>query len=370
VSTITPQIVLINLTVQAAPQSSNVQQSGVLISVGGTTLTTGTTTYLSKASDLASHLSALGNYVELGYMNSTFFAQGNDAGCYVLELGVVANPAAGVAALTAWMLANATPQQAYYVYCVPALWGTTAAANMATLAGTYSSPESKTYFCITTSQADLTDYGTPPVKAALTIVPAAGEGATVFDAAALMYNIVVNQPSSVSPLSGLAYRYLYGVTPWTQPGNGTVIDEILTAYGNVILTGAEGGISTSLLRNGTTMDGFQFGWWYGADWFQFATDLNIAAAIINGANTGKPIAYSQTGINQLLGIVNSTAATAISNQLLSAADPATAVSFADWTAANPSAYQDGTYGGLQIVIYPANQFLQIVVNITASQLAT
>lgn len=368
---ITPQIVLVNLTVAAAPAASTVQQSGVLISVGGTTLTTSYTAYLGQASDLASIISSEGNYLELGYMNTTFFAQGDTVGVNVLELGTVASASAGITALGTWLTANATPQQQFYAYCVPASWGigVTAAMAMNTLAGDYSAPEDKTYFTITTDSADITHFE-PTSKAAITIVPVANESATVFDAASVLYNIVVNKPSSVSPVAGLAYRYVFGVTPWPQPGNGTAIDSILTAYSNLILTGAEGGISQALLRNGTTMDGFQFLWWYGADWFQFNVDLNIAAAIINGANTGNPIIYNQTGINTLLGIVNATIAAGVSDQLLLSQSTATAVSFADWTAANPGAYQAGTYGGLQAIIYPANQFIQIVINITASQLAT
>ena len=115
------RIVSENLTVQYPPQPSQLQQSGALISVGGTTLATGAYQYLSNSDALSSIVSSAGNYQELQNMNTTFFAQGNLQGVYILELGVQTTPQDGIAALQTWITAN---PKVFYAYCVPADWDT------------------------------------------------------------------------------------------------------------------------------------------------------------------------------------------------------------------------------------------------------
>lgn len=115
------RIVTENLTVQYPPEPSQLQRSGAMISVGGTTLATGAYQYLSNSNGLASILSTAGNYAELQNMNTTFFAQGNVAGVYVLELGAQSTPQDGISALQTWITAN---PKVFYAYCVPADWDT------------------------------------------------------------------------------------------------------------------------------------------------------------------------------------------------------------------------------------------------------
>lgn len=140
------RIVTENLTVQYPPQPSQLQQSGALISVGGTTLAAGGYQYLSNPSELASILSTAGNYAELQNMNTTFFAQGNTAGVYVLELGTQATPQDGISALATWIQDN---PKVFYGFLTPADWDTMpapAAASVAITADSTSTLPAGTYY--------------------------------------------------------------------------------------------------------------------------------------------------------------------------------------------------------------------------------
>ncbi|VWB07144.1 hypothetical protein [Burkholderia lata] len=121
-TTITPQIVNLTAVLTVAPAPSQLQQSGAFVSVGGTTLTTGTYQYCSQLSALTSILSAAGNYAELQNMGNSFYAQGQSVGAYVLELGTQATGAAGMEALYTWITNN---PGVFYAYLLPAAWDNT-----------------------------------------------------------------------------------------------------------------------------------------------------------------------------------------------------------------------------------------------------
>jgi hypothetical protein len=123
-NTITPQIVNLTAVLTVAPIPSQLQRSGAFVSVGGTTLTTGTYLYCSQLSALEAVLatSGSGNQAELQTMGTTFFAQGTSIGAYVLELGVQTSGAAGIEALNAWITNN---PGIFYAYLVPAAWDNT-----------------------------------------------------------------------------------------------------------------------------------------------------------------------------------------------------------------------------------------------------
>lgn len=125
------RIVTENLTVQYPPEPSQLQRSGAMISVGGTTLATGAYQYLSNSSELDSILSTAGNYAELQNMNTTFFAQGNVAGVYVLELGVQSTPQDGISALQTWIQNN---PKVFYGFETPADWDTMPAPGTTSVA--------------------------------------------------------------------------------------------------------------------------------------------------------------------------------------------------------------------------------------------
>lgn len=369
----TTQIVTVNAQVTPAPEPSLLQQSGAFVSVGGTTIATGSYQYLATAADLATYLSALGNYLELQKMNTTYFAQGNAVGVYVLELGVQSTVPDGITALQTWI--TSTPNQ-FYAYLVPSSWdGSGAALN--TMAATYSSPTGRTYFFTTTTSGTISAYAAT-TKAIFAEVPSPTAASTEFQLAAAFYDLLSNDPSAGTPAAPMAYRYQYGVTPWAQNGNVTTIDAILTAYGNIIGTGAEGGISTAILFKGTTMDGAQMMSWYAVDWVQIQAKQQLAAAVINGSNSNLPLYYSQAGINQLLAVLTKLGTTGVSWGLLAsqvpnppdlpAGSPAFfAVPFATYTAQNPSAYAAGSYGGFSATVTAQNGFLTITFNLDAVQ---
>lgn len=360
-TTITPRIVDENVTVTKAPTPSQLQRSGALISLGGTTLTVDAYQYFGNLSDFETVLSAAGNYAELTKMATTFFGQGTKVGFYVLELGTESTAGANITALQTWISSQST--QVFYSYLVPATWdGVTA---LVTLANGYASPNSKTYFHVTTTSANISLYAN--IKSVIASVPSPTAASTEFQAAALFYYMTALQPSAATPGAILSYQWAYGVTPWAQtPTNATTINTILTAYGNVILTGAEGGISTASIFKGTTMDGEQIAWWYSVDWFQIQAKQAMAAAILNGANSIPKLLYDQNGINTLEAVANNEAAASVSFGLNLTA-VITATPFYTYTQANPGDYNAGIYNGFTATVTPVNGFLTITFNIDAIQ---
>lgn len=361
--TVTSTIVQVNATVTAAPTPSTLQQTGCLVSEGGTTLTTNTYQYCATLAQVEAILGSGGNYVELGYMATTYFAQGNAVGVYVLEIGSVGSPSAGITALDTWITAN---PGVFYAYLCPANWDTSGSA-LNTMAANYSSPTGRTYFFVTTSQSTISAYA-PTTKAIFAVVPSPTAATSEFQAAAFFYQWLNNNPSAANPAAPMGYRYLYGVTPWVLTNNTTLITEILSANGNIVLTGAEGGISTACIFLGTTIDGNQSMFWWATDWLQIQAKQQLAAAVINGSNSNPPLVYNQGGINRLLGVLQAIGLAGISDALLNSAT-FTAQSFTAYTAANPSAYAAGQYGGFTCVVVAQGGFLKITFNVDATQFA-
>lgn len=443
-TTITPTIVTVDTTVTAAPTPSQLQQSGALISVGGTTLTTNDYQFCGDLSTLEGILatSGTGNSDELKDMGTTFFAQGSAVGVYVLELGTATDADAGVAALTTWLTNN---PGVFYAFLVPADWGdtldevgsvtitnggtgytsaptvtfsaptsgttatgtatiqngvvvsvtitdpgsgyttaptvtfsaptsgTTAAgtANLVSamniLASDYANPNSQVYFFITDVTADASLY--EPSKSAFVYVNGPTAPSTEFGTAAPFYQWLVNNPNSDNRLAPMGFRFLYGVTPWVKSSNATNINTILTAYGNLTLTGAEGGISTASLFKGTLGDGSQASAWYGMDWLQIQIKQALANLIINGSNSNPPLLYDQAGINTLRAKAQSVANTAVTNGCVLSAT-VSAVPFSTYSTNNPSDYKAGIYNGLSCTAVFQNGFESITFYLDAVQFAS
>jgi len=359
--TITSQIVTVNAIISVAPTPSQLQQSGALVSVGGTTQTTGTYTYYGTLAGVVAALSSTGNFLEIQNMATTFFSQGSAVGVYVLELGIESTAALGITALGTWITAN--PGN-FYAYLTPAAWDASGAA-LNTLAATYSSPTGKTYFFVTTTSSTLSAYAVTN-KAIFATVPSPTAAGTEFQAAAFFYQWLSTNPSATSPAPPMGFRYLFGVTPWVQNGNQTTINTILTEYGNIVGTGAEGGISTATTFRGTTQDGEQAMGWWAIDWVQIQAKRQLAAAIFNGSNQNPPLYYNQNGINKLLAILTDIGTTGISYGLLQAATFA-AVPFATYIAQNPGNYPAGIYNGFSATVTPQYGFEQITFNVSALQ---
>ncbi|ATF87570.1 hypothetical protein [Burkholderia gladioli] len=439
-TTITDQIVKLNVVVTQAPTSSQLQQSGALVSLGGTTLTPGNYQYTGQLSDLESILSSGGNEAELLNMGTSFYAQGTAVGCYVLELGTATGVDAQIALLQAWITQN---PGVFYAYLVPAAWdfskdevgsviltsggsgytsapsvtfsapttgttatgtaviqngavvqvnitnpgsgytsaptvtfsggagtGATGTANLVSglseMASQYASATGKTYFFVTTSAVNLPNYATQ--KSVFAVQPSPTAASTEFQAAGPFYQWLVNSPSASNRLAPMSYRYMTGLTPWSKKGNQAAINTALTGYGNLVLTGAEGGISTAALFKGTLMDGSQASWWYGIDWFQIQAKQALAAAIINGSNQNPPLLYDQPGINALLAVAQNVANNAVTFGCALSVT-VSAIPFATYTAQNPNDYKAGQYGGLSATAVGQNGFLTITFNLDAVQFA-
>jgi len=289
---------------------------------------------------------------------TTFFAQGSSVGMYLLELGTETTATAAITALETWITNN---PNVFYAYLVAPSWDGSA---LGTMTNTYAGPSAKTYFFPTTTSGNISNYAGN--KAVIATVPSPSAAATEFQAAYWFYQWLANNPSSATPAAPMAYRYAYGVTPWPSTGQTANINAILTAYGNVILTGAEGGISTATGFKGTTMDGQQAMFWYAVDWFQIQAKRQMAAAIINGSNINPPLGYNQPGVNSLLAVGNNVCTSGISFGLALTASM-TATPFATYVAQNPSDYDAGIYNGFALTVTPQLGFLGITVAIDALQ---
>lgn len=359
---VTPQIVIVDATVTEAPLPSTLQQSGALVSVGGTTVTAGTYLFCANLAAVTAVLSGSGNSAEIGNMATTFFAQSNGSsagpvGVYVLELGASGGVAATqITSLQTWITANSSPQQ-FYAYLTPFSWDTTTSAALNTMAANYDAANGKTYFFVTTTSAHLSAYATTKsVYANVTSPTAAG---SEIQSAVAFYEVLATDPSPANKVAPLDFRFAFGVTPWVQNGNATAIGAILTLFGNLILTGQEGGLaSQALIRNGTTMDGNQMMFWYAVDWTIINCAQALAADVIDGSNRQPPLYYNQFGINELQTVAQGQVNTAVTDGLLLNGS-VTAVTFAAYVAANPDDYAHGIYKGLKATVTPQVGFTQI-----------
>lgn len=129
-TTITSGIVNEQVTLVQAPAPNTLQKSGAAISLGGTTLTVNTYQYIDSVATLDSIISATGNYTELTHMATTFFAQGNTVGFYVLELGTEAAAGDNIPVLQTWI--NDNPG-VFYSYLTPFAWDGAAGVSYVTL---------------------------------------------------------------------------------------------------------------------------------------------------------------------------------------------------------------------------------------------
>ncbi len=221
----------------------------------------------------------------------------------------------------------------------------------------------------------------------------AGIPSTEFSLAAI-FRITLNYaPSSTNKVTPLNFGFVFGVTPFPQQGNNSLITTLLNAGINLIGTGSQGGISQTLVLGGKTMDENPFKYWYSVDRVQINVALALTAALIDGANNPQnPVDYDQFGINTLQQAAVTTMSSGISDGLvlnalkqtaLSAADFATALDlgtfdantivnadpFASYVAENPNDYAAGIYNGLSIDYTPLRGFESITVNVTVSSFA-
>ena len=160
-----------------------------------------------------------------------------------------------------------------------------------------------------------------------------------------------------------------------------------------VATGAEGGISNTILVPGKNLDGTPQNVAYSIDWQQIQLNEAISNAVINGSNNPEaPLYYNQDGINFLQQVAGTVATRAIQSGLalgqlvLTSLDAVTfasnvqkglyagnyvinAVPFADYVSVNPADYASQIYGGFSAAYTPQYGFETIVFNLNVTQFA-
>lgn len=212
---------------------------------------------------------------------ASFFAAGNTVGVSLLELGAQSSPNAGVAALSTW-IADQSPQP-FYAYLVDPVWDASESSALATLAKAYEAPTAQTYFFISTTSSNISAYAS--IKSVFALVPSPNAPLSEVSCAAAFEQWLSNDPSPANVLMPMTYRFVPGTTPWPASGQSSAVDAILTASGNLIMSGSQGGLQASVLFGGTLMDGNDGTFWYGIDYVRIQIAQALAAAVINGANS-------------------------------------------------------------------------------------
>lgn len=331
-----------------------------------------------------------GNTTVLQQMNNTFYAQNGQLSVYVLELGV-GTSTQGIAYLTTWLTNN---PGIFYSLLVPRGWD--ADPTYPALLAAYEAPNSKLYFFTTVTLSTYTNI-TPLMKCAPMLIeaPTIPTGVNGEFTMAAMFWVTLNaNPSSANQVPPLTFSFVFGVTQYPLTSATSNLATVFKQNNvNYVGSGAEGGISDSVLYWGTTPDGNPWNYWYSADWSQINLDLNIANTLINGSNTNiNPLYYNQNGVDAVEASAVKTMQQAISyglalGQLVQVElDPQTfqnnvaaevylgqvvvnAVPFSTWVAQNPSTYAEGIYGGISVLYTPARGFEQILVNLNVSTFA-
>lgn len=324
---------------------------------------------------------------ELSAMATSFFAQGTSRGVYVLELGA-GDGNTGPAALSAFITAN---PGFFYSYLVPRSWD--GKSGYLALVSQFEALDAKAYFFTTTTTGNYGLY-TGAMKDVFAEVEAPGIPLTEFSTAASFQRTLAYAPSSTNRMTPTGFSFLFGPTPYPTQGNDSLLTTLKNANINYVGTGAEGGLSNTILLWGNNLDGNDFSYWYSVDWIQLNAKRNIAAAIINGSNNSiNPLWYDQNGINRLQDVAVNTVKQAITNALATgtvtrtALDPQSfgqaldngdfagqnvvnAVPWLTYLAVNPNDYKIGQYAGLSIAYIPARGFKHIVFGILVTDFVT
>ena len=180
--------------------------------------------------------------------------------------------------------------------------------------------------------------------------------------ASLSYN-----PNASNLAHPFEYTYVYSVTPYVLTNTQQVT---LLANGvNWVGTGAQGGISNTLIEGGTYMDLNPFNYWYCVDWLSINVAQSLSAAIINGSNLPtNPLYYNQAGINTLQKVAQATVNNGISFGLILSPANVVATPFTTYVAQHPGDYATGTYNGLSLTFVPLRGFSSITIYLTASNI--
>lgn len=291
----------------------------------------------------------------------TFFAQGNSVGTYLLEMGYQDDlPKNEVATLKTYMQ---EPLKRFYAYLVPENWK--ANADFINLAKLYTANEAKQYFFVLEDTPDDTNYVTPYAGIKSIIAMADDTYPVTNAAAAAMWNLVSASPSEINKVPPMAFRYLQAVN--ANAAKASILTTMVKQNINYVDTGAEGGISNTMLVKGVTSDGNDMTYWYSVDWVQINVDMMLANAVINGSNNPiNPLYYNQDGIDRLQQVAQGVFNTGVSYGLVNGQTPVNAVPFKTYVKNNPNDYGIGRYAGLSATYTPMRGFVEIIFNINVT----
>jgi hypothetical protein len=215
---------------------------------------------------------------------------------------------------------------------------------------------------------------------------------TELDIASFAQYMTAFTPTPTNKLPPSQYTYLDAVTAYA-PLTQATINTFIAGNVNFVATGAEGGISNTILVAGKNLNGTPANVGFSIDWQQIELNTAISNAVINGSNNPEaPLYYNQDGINFLQQVAATVATRAIQSGLalgqviLTQLDAVTfasniqkglyrgnyvinAVPFVDYTAINPSDYANGLYGGFSASYVPQYGFETIVFNLNVTQFA-
>ena len=327
---------------------------------------------------------------ELAQMNTSFWAQGKSRSVYVLELGAVPTTEAITALQTfiAQDVALGNTYQTFFSYLVPRAFAPQATFKQ--LANLYTAANDLVYFFVTTTLADYSAWTALAYKSVYAGVESPDMPATAFDMAAHFQSTLANDPGSANQVPPMAYRFLYGTTVYPVFGNATVLSQLEAANINYVGSAAEGGLSNMMVVKGHNLDGNPFNYWYSVAWAVINLELDIANEVINGSNTTvNPLYYDQQGVDRLQKRALKTFRTGISyglligtgigtkltnaqfvenfnNDLYASEAVINAIPYQTYVSDNPSAYQEGSYGGLTGVMTPRRGFESITFNLNVT----
>ena len=461
------RIVQLNVSETVAPEPNRLQQTAAVVSMGGTTIPSGTTAFIASAADLdiyacphydisnaswgagtatltttnphgipvgqttqlqvyncvpaaynglftatavsttqlsysiASNPGVMtgfgtletGPQIWLEAFNAEWWAQGNsNTGYYIYETGTAVT-ADVYSSVATYLLSN--PQTIYNWQFLPGMDADHANGyafflefNALTALVKFYLPVTSTTYTLWNSSAILRNtFAMLQSPAAIAAVES-----TELDVTSFVHYMTAFVPSPTNKLPPSQYTYLNGVSAFT-PLTQTNINNFLAGNINFVATGAEGGISNTILVPGKNLNGTPANVAYSVDWVQINLNTDISAAVINGSNNPEaPLYYNQDGINFLQQVAVTTANRAISSGLalgrviVTALDGdafannvrlglyagsfvINAVPFASYVALSPSDYANGLYGGFSASYTPQYGFETIVFNLNVTQFA-
>lgn len=342
-----PQIVYIDVSQTATEAPSDLQGKGAIVSIGGTTLNTGTYQLITDVAGYTAIASAASG--DIYNTVSDYYGQGTGS-VYILELGQQGSVGEAVSTYV-----NANPNL-FYAYLLPdsAVDDTT----FQSFIKTQNSTSAMVYFFV---KGDSDSYAPfSGNKCVNYSIPSPTAGATENLAAEQFYEFLNAVPTSAKKLAPFAFRYLLSSTAWPEAGNAATFKTLRAANVNIAGSGAVGGVSETLLYWGYMMDGKPMSYWYAVDWVQINLARDLAYEVIIGSNsTSSPLIYSQNGITRLQARAATTLNTATSFGVITGQSTVSAVDFVTYVTQNPGDFSTGTYNGLSATITPMRGFEQI-----------